>query len=143
MDEEKMQRHMEFLLEWQAQFAAELGELKERDQRNSENITRLEGAVTRLEGAVTQLEGVVERVVGVVERLADRVSGLVDSVSRLTQVTTERFEAVESRGDQTDRKLDALVDAQIQTEESLRNLGDTLNRHIKEGHRDKKDEPED
>ena len=29
MDEEKMQRHMEFLLEWQAQFAAELGELKE------------------------------------------------------------------------------------------------------------------
>ena len=121
MDEEKMQRQMEFLVERQAQFAAELAELKERDQRNSENITRL--------------EGVVERVVGVVERLAD-------SVSRLTQVTSERFEAVERQGDETDRKLDALVDSQIHTEESLRNLSDTLNRHIEEGHRDKKDEPE-
>ena len=127
MDEEKMQRHMEFLLEWQAQFAAELAELKERDQRNSENITRL--------------EGVVERVVGVVERLAD-------GVSRLTQVTTERFEAVERQGDETDRKLAALVDAQMRTEEearkreesmrsleeTMRSLAATVERHIADGH---------
>ena len=99
MDEEKMQRHMDFLLEWQTQFAAELGELKESTMRNSENITRL--------------EGVVERVVGVIERLA--------------QVTAERSE-------ETDRKIAALVDSQIQTEESLRNLSATLDRHIADGH---------
>jgi deoxyribodipyrimidine photolyase len=121
MDEEKMQRQMEFLLEWQAQFAVELGELKENVTRLGENVTRL--------------EGVVERVVGVVERV-------VVNVERLAQSTRERLEAVENREDETDRKIAALVDSQIQTEESLRNLSDTLNRHIVEGHKEKKDEPE-
>ena len=120
MDEEKMQRHMEFLFEWQAQFAAELAELKERDQRNSENIARL---------------------VGVVERV-------VDTVDRLAQVTAERFEAVDRRADEFDTKLASLVDAQIRTEEearkreesmrnleeTMRSLASTFERHITDGH---------
>ena len=114
MDEEKMQRQMEFLMEWQAQFAAELGELKENAKRSGENITRLEGAI--------------ERVVGIVERLI--------------QVTAERFEAVDRRDDETNRKIAALVDSQIQTEESLRSLSATLDRHIAEGHSGRKGKEE-
>ena len=92
MDEEKMQRQMEFIVEQQAQFAAKIGQL---------------------EGGLTRLVGVVERV--------------VDTVARLAQVTAERFE-------DTDRKIAALVDAQIQTEEAVRNLAATVDRHIVEGH---------
>ena len=120
MDEEKMQRRMEFLLEWQAQFAAKLGELEENVKQNSENVTRLEGAVERL-------GGVVERVVGIVELMAV-------NVERMAQSTRERFEAVERQEDETDRKIGALVDSQIQTEESIRNLSAALDRHIDDGH---------
>ena len=109
-----MQRQMSFLLEWQAQFAAELGELKE---------------------SVTRLEGVVERVVGLVERV-------VVNVDRLAQVTAERFEAVDRRDDETNRKIAALVDSQIRTEESLRNLSATLDRHVAEGHNGRKGKEE-
>ena len=83
-------------------------------------IGQLEENLARQSENLSRLTGIVERV--------------VDTVDRLAQVTVERFE-------ETDRKLDALVDAQIQTEGSLRSLSDTLNRHIVEGHRDKKDEP--
>ena len=59
---------------------------------------------------------------------------VVDTVARLAQVTTERFE-------EADRKIAALVDSQIQTEEVMRKLGErmdnlaaTVDRHIAEGH---------
>jgi hypothetical protein len=135
MDEDKMQRHMEFLLEWQAQFAAELGELRENDKRSRENITRLEGVVE-------QLGGVVERVVGIVERVAANVERVAVNVEQLAQSTRERLEAVDRRDDETDRKIGALVDSQIQTEESIRNLGAALDRHLAEGHKGTKEEPE-
>ena len=48
MDEEKMQRQMEFLLEWQAQFAAKLGELENDSKQTHENIKRTDESVTRL-----------------------------------------------------------------------------------------------
>jgi predicted chitinase len=99
MDENKMQRQMEFIVEQQAQFAAQIGQL---------------------EDGLTRLVGVVERV--------------VDTVARLAQVMTERFEAVDRRDDETDRKIAALVDAQIQTEEAVRHLAATVDRHIAEGH---------
>lgn len=120
MDENKMQRQMEFLVEWQAQFAAKLGVLEGNLTRQGENIERLNSAVE-------QQGQNIQRVVGIIERFAD-------IVARLTQVTTERFEAVDRRDDETDRKIAALVDSQIQTEESIRNLSATVDRHISEGH---------
>lgn len=67
-------------------------------------------------------------------QLEDGLTRLVGVVERLAQVTAERFESVEKQGDETDRKIAALVDSQIQTEESLRNLSATVDRHINEGH---------
>ncbi|MET0650698.1 MAG: hypothetical protein ABW208_29155 [Pyrinomonadaceae bacterium] len=76
---------------------------------------------------IGQLEDGLTRLVGVVERV-------VDTVGRLAQATAERFE-------DTDRKLAALVNSQMLTEEVVRKLGErmdslaaTVERHIAEGH---------
>lgn len=113
MDNEQFERYKEFILQQQAQFAAKIGQLEDGLARQGENV---------------------ERLVGVVERV-------VDTVGQLAQVTVERFEAVDRRAaeterqaDEVDRKIAALVDAQIQTEESLRHMSATVDRHIKEGH---------
>jgi archaellum component FlaC len=127
MDDEKFERQKEFILEQQAQFAAKIGQLED-------NLTRLNKAaeqqgenVQRLGESVERLGENVERLVGVVERV-------VDTISRLVQVTAERFESVEKHGDEADRRIAALVDAQILTEENLRKLSTIVNRHITEGH---------
>ncbi|HWS88368.1 MAG TPA: hypothetical protein VN282_15460 [Pyrinomonadaceae bacterium] len=127
MDEEKMRRQMEFLLEWQAQFAAKLGQTEE-------NIARLNKAAEQQGENVQRLGENVELLLGVVERV-------VDTVARLTEVTAKRFEAVERRADETDRKLGALVDAQIQTEGTVRRIGEKvgdlaamMERHVADGH---------
>jgi archaellum component FlaC len=120
MDDEQFERQKEFILEQQAQFAAKIGRLEE-------NLTRLNKVVEQQGENVQRLGENVERLVGVVERV-------VDTISRLAQVTAERFESVEKHGDEADRKIAALVDAQILTEESLRNLSTIVNRHIAEGH---------
>lgn len=53
---------------------------------------------------------------------------LKDLVGRLVRATLERFEAVDRRGDDFDVKIAALVDSQMRTEESIRNLtGDVRN----------------
>jgi DNA repair exonuclease SbcCD ATPase subunit len=82
---------------------------------------------------IGQLEENLARLTGVVERV-------VDTVDRLARVTAERFEAVDRRADEFDRKLDALVDVQIQNEEIMRKLGErvdrlaaTVERHIADG----------
>jgi ABC-type transporter Mla subunit MlaD len=141
MDEEKMQRQMEFIVEQQAQFAAKIGQLEDTTRQIGENVVRLGGVVERL-------GGVVERLGEVVERLSEVVGRVVDGVARLTQSTLERF-------DETDRKLAALVDAQVRaedrtadvdrkfallaesqqkTEESIRSLAEVFNRHTADGH---------
>ena len=83
---------------------------------------------------IGQLEENLARLTGVVERV-------VDTIERLAQVTAERFEDVNKRADEFDRKLAALVDAQIQNEEMMGKLGEridrlaaTFERHIADGH---------
>jgi chromosome segregation ATPase len=141
MDEEKMKRQMEFIVEQQAQFAAKIGQLEDTAKRTGENVERLGENVERLGENVERLGGVVEQLGGVVEQLVGIVERIAESVTRLVQVTTERFEAVDNRADETDRKLAALVDAQMRSEESFRkmsegidNLAATVDRHIAEGH---------
>ena len=77
-----------------------------------------------------------------------RIAQLEDLLVRFAQATRDRFEATDRRAEETDRraqeideKIAALVDAQIQTEESarkmeeaIRSLAVTVDRHIIEGH---------
>jgi methyl-accepting chemotaxis protein len=127
MDEEKMQRQMEFIVEQQAQFAAKIGQLEENNKQTQENVKRTDENVTRLSGVVERLTGIVERV--------------VDTVGRLAESTREHAESTRERFDETGRKIAALVDAQIQTEDTVRKLGERIDnlaavveRHIVEGH---------
>ena len=58
--------------------------------------------------------------------LRENVSGLTGVVARLAQATFERFE-------DTDRKISALVDSQLKTEENIRNLTAVVDRYFSEG----------
>ncbi|HEX8147768.1 MAG TPA: hypothetical protein VF591_11350 [Pyrinomonadaceae bacterium] len=118
---------MEFIVEQQAKFAAKIGQLED-------NLARMNRVVEQQGENVQRLGENVERLVGVIERVAD-------TVAQLAQVTAERFEAVEKHGDETDRKIAALVDAQIRTEEeslklkeTMRTLASTVERHLADGH---------
>ena len=105
---------MEFLLEWQAQFAAKLGELEDNAKQNSENITRL--------------GGVVERVVDIVERLA--------------QVTAERFEQTDRKIAALVGSQIQTEEVMRKPGERMDNLAATVDRHIAEGHNGRKDKEE-
>ena len=79
---------------------------------------------------------------------AVRIAQMEDLLVRFAQATRERFKATDRWAEETDRraqeideKIAALVDAQMQTEETVRKLGEdvrnlavTVDRHIVEGH---------
>src|SRR5687768_5811380 len=72
---------------------------------------------------------------------AVRIAQLEDLLVRFAQATRDRFEVADRRAHEIDEKIAALVDAQIQTEETVRRIGENVNnlsaaieRHIVEGH---------
>src|SRR5256885_6474138 len=81
MTNDEMQKTMEFIVNQQAQFASDIGELK-------------------------------------------------DIVGRLAQATLDRFESTDKRMDETDRRISALVDSQMHTEENIRNLTAVVDRYF-------------
>jgi len=97
MTNEEMQRTMEFILNQQAQFTANLQKLQESQAKSDERVAQLEGLVTRLAAA-----------------------------------TLKGFE-------DTDAKINALIDAQMRTDENLkrtdenvRNLTAVVDRYFRE-----------
>ena len=84
MTNEEMQRAMEFIVNQQAQFAADIQKLQ-----------------------VSQAQ-------------------TVEIVNRLAAVTVKGFE-------DTNAKINALIDSQIRTEESVRNLTSVVDRYFSEG----------
>jgi hypothetical protein len=129
---EYFERKMNFIVEQHAQFAADMQRLEESQARTDQVVTHLGQNVTRLEGNVTRLEGVVTQV-------AESVIQVGEVVTRLANVTHAGFTDVSA-------KINALVDAQIRseerltqneekhakTEESLKRLSDTVDRYIRE-----------
>lgn len=79
---------------------------------------------------------------------AARIAQMEELLVRFAQATRERFKATDRRAEETDRrsqeldeKIAALIGAQMQTEETVRKLGEdlrglaaTVDRHIVEGH---------
>jgi hypothetical protein len=84
MSNEEFEKKMEFIVEQQAHFASDMGELK-------------------------------------------------DIVARLARATLDRFESTDERIDDVDERISALVDSQIRTEESLKNLIAVVDRYFSEG----------
>ena len=90
MADETPDKRMEFILEQQAQFAAQIGQLE-------------------------------------------------DIVARLAKATLDRFESTDKRMDETDRRISALVDSQIRTEENIKNLSAVVDRYFSEGRNGRSD----
>jgi t-SNARE complex subunit (syntaxin) len=103
-DEEKGGEHMdndfqakmEFIVNHQAQFAANI-------QIHEERLTRLEGAVTKLESTVAGLAQVLNNTI---EHFDARTARLEESQKR----TEEALARLAESQAHTDRRLDALID---------------------------------
>lgn len=67
------------------------------------------------------------------EKAQERLTQLENLVTRFAQATVDRFEATDKRIDNVDERIAALVNAQMQTEESLRNLIAVVDRYFSEG----------
>ncbi len=74
------------------------------------------------------------------EKGAERLAQLENLVGRFVQATLDRFETTDKRIDEIDEKIAALVNAQMQTEETvkqtsedLRNLIAVVDRYFSEG----------
>ncbi|MBA3712639.1 MAG: hypothetical protein H0W76_09345 [Pyrinomonadaceae bacterium] len=91
MTNEEFQRRREFMLEQQAQFAADIQVLRELQEHSVSIHEKADERITRVENVVMRLTDIVERVVGTVER-----------------VTTVQAQA-DKRLAETDDRLNALI----------------------------------
>lgn len=63
----------------------------------------------------------------------ERMAQLENIVGRLATATLRQFESTNEAIDDTNRKVSALVDSQMQTAESIRNLVAVVDRYFSEG----------
>ena len=91
MNNEEIERKMNFIVEQQAQFASDIQQLQESQARTSVTVAHTVEAVAQT---------------------AETVAQMGDLVTRLVNVTHAGFTEVNA-------KINALVDAQIRTEENL------------------------
>ena len=112
-NEDKFQRQMEFILNQQAQFAADIGQLKDLHNQQSQIVTRLNDVVTRL--ATVTLEGF--------KTIESKMAALVDA-----QIRTEENVSILSE------RMTTLTEAQAHTDDRLNALINVVERHISEGH---------
>lgn len=140
MDNDSIERKMNFIVEQQAQFASDIQHLEAAQNRTEQVVSRTAEAV----GHTVEAVGQVAEAVG---RMGDAVGRMGEVFIGFANVTQEGFNNVNA-------KLNALVDAQIRTEEhllriegnvertdmnlartdeNLRSLISVVDRHIREG----------
>jgi len=126
---EDIERKMKFIVEQQAQFAADMQRLEESQAQLAWNTQRLEESQARTDQVVADMG----------EAVTQAVTQVGEVVTRLANVTYAGFTDVNA-------KIDALVDAQIRSEarltrneenigraeESIKRLSDTVDRYIRE-----------
>jgi hypothetical protein len=105
MNNEEIERKMNFIVEQQAQFASDIQQLQESQARTEQVVAHTADSVAQAAETVTQTAQTVTQT-------AETVAQMGDVVIRLANVTHVGFTDVNT-------KINALVDAQIRTEESL------------------------
>ena len=109
MHNEEIERKMNFIVEQQAQFASDIQQLQESQARTEQVVARTAETVALSAEAVSQT--------------AETVTQMGDVLTRLAKVTHAGFTEVNA-------KINALVDAQIRTEEGLARTDENLNNFI-------------
>ena len=91
-----------------------------------------------------ELEKKMEFIIEQQAQFASKMGQLEDIVTRLATASLNRFESIEEtssqRLDNIDEKIGALVDSQIRTDESLRNLIAVVDRYFSEGRNGKSED---
>ena len=109
MNNEEFDRKMAFIVEQQAQFASDIQQLQESQAQLQESQAQLHESQARTEQVVAQS--------------AEVVGQMGEVVTRLANVTHAGFTDVNA-------KINALVDAQIRTEENLSRTDENLRNFI-------------
>ena len=117
MTNEEWDRKTEFLLNQQAKFDAGMQELHLGMQELKEAQAISEQKIAK----VTEASSLA----------VEAVTLLIDVTAKLANTMFEGFRAVSDHMKQTDEKIDALIDSQIRTDESLRK---TFERHLRDHH---------
>jgi chromosome segregation ATPase len=121
MTNEELNRKMEFLVEWQARFSADMDALKERQEayerlREQQREQDRQDLLIQREMAETALETVT--------KVAEVVTALAATQDR----TDRQIKALAGRQDETDRQMK-------ETDRRLDRLAALVEGHIRDGHR--------
>lgn len=108
--EKRFEKKMEFLVDQQAQFAANMQKMEERVSKVEEHVSQIRDLLTRLAVVTTAgFKELTEKVSVVVDaqiRTEGNVSSLAEKVGALTQRMTELAEAQAH----TDQRLNVIID---------------------------------
>ena len=134
MTPEEMQKTMEFILEQQAQITVKVDQIAEK----------FNGLTEKVDGIAEKVYALAENVYGIadkVDKLADaqlkyeaRTGRLEESfiiLVKLAQSTDERLG--EFSWNDFNNKMNVLADAQIRTDENIKNLTSVVDRYFSEG----------
>ena len=102
-DEEKIKRQMEFIIEQQAQFAANMQKSEERLSKVEERVTKVEDLLGRL--AVVTTAGFKE--------LIEKVSAVIDAQIRTEESVSslaEKMAKLAASQEHTDQRLNVIID---------------------------------
>ena len=116
MNNEEIERKMNFIVEQQAQFASNIQQLQESQARTEQVVARTSETVAHTSDSVAQT--------------AQTVAQVVDVASRLADVTQLGFTEMKAGFTEVNAKINALVDAQIRTEERVARTNETLTNFI-------------
>ncbi|MDQ2747210.1 MAG: hypothetical protein M3T96_08130 [Acidobacteriota bacterium] len=97
MDDEKLEKTIEFILNNQAQFTVDVQKLQEANKEGEKRVSILERATVNLFNALTETNKNVSVVADKVELVADKIDKLADKVDKLAnsqKETDERLNAV-------------------------------------------------
>lgn len=119
---EYFERKMNFILEQQVQFAADMQRLEESQARTDQVVAEMGEAVTR---AVSQVGEVVTRLANVTHAGFTDVNAKIDALVDAQIRSEERLTRNEEKSIRTDEKI-------ARAEESIQRLSDTVDRYIRE-----------
>lgn len=119
----------------------QMGEAMSPEHRNFKMIERLTQKVGEINSATQdKIEFIVNQQAQFAvnqQKAEERASKIEDLVVRLGNFTLEQSKVTDAKiaalSEDVERKIAALVDSQIQTEESIRNLTAVVDRYFREG----------
>jgi ABC-type transporter Mla subunit MlaD len=149
MDEEKMQRQMEFIVEQQAQVAVSHAQSAAKIAQLEELLVQFARATReRFEGTDQRAQEETRKAAKRSEELDRKIAALIDAQIRAEDRMAEIDTQAKERAADLDRRAALLFDAQRQTEETVKKVGEDIRRlgeridglttvverHIVEGH---------